>query len=196
LNVSGANSDKSLERAAEQELIQACLRGDSEAWQSLYRSYRDIVWAVLHRMLGPDSDLEDLVQTVFMKVVRTLNNFEGRSRLSTWLYRICVHVAMDYLRKKSRARPTTDLDNIATPAHPGPDPSEEAERREAMRLLGSALGRMKESKRTVLVLHDLMEVDAQEIARMLGKPIPTVRSRLFYARRELARRLKKAGVKE
>jgi RNA polymerase sigma-70 factor (ECF subfamily) len=145
---------------------------------------------VLFRILGPVADLEDLVQTVFIKVYRTLDRFEGRSKLSTWLYRICVHVAMDHLRRKKRKKPTQDLESAPPLADSRADPSQVAEMIEAVEHLQQALTRIKEPKRTVLVLHDLMEVPAEEIASMLNAPVPTVRSRLFYARRELARALR------
>jgi RNA polymerase sigma-70 factor (ECF subfamily) len=193
--VAGENSVQWLVEE-ERDLVRACLRDEQAAWQRLYENYREEAWAVLYRILGPTSELEDLVQTVFIKVVRTLHRFEGRSRISTWLYRICVHVAMDYLRKKGRRKPEYDLDAIAPPAAPGPDPHQQLVCKEAIVILGRALSKMKEAKRTVLVLHDLMEVSAAEIASMQGVPTPTVRSRLFYARRELARLLSRAGVKE
>lgn len=174
----------------ERELIKGCLAGNQASWRRFYQTYREEARAVLFRVLGPVADLEDLVQTVFIKVYRTLNRFEGRSKISTWLYRICVHVAMDHLRQKKRKKPTQNLQSIPPLVDGRSDPSEVAEMIEAVEHLQQALTRIKEPKRTVLVLHDLMEVPAEEIATELDAPVPTVRSRLFYARRELARALK------
>ena len=173
----------------ERDLIRGCLEGNQASWRQFYEIYRDEARAVLFRILGPVADLEDLVQTVFIKVYRTLDRFEGRSKISTWLYRICVHVAMDHLRSKKRQKPTVDLQSAPPQADPRADPSEVSEMIEAVEHLQQALTRIKEPKRTVLVLHDLMEVPAEEIASTLNAPVPTVRSRLFYARRELARAL-------
>jgi len=186
-----------LSRADEQALIDDCLAGNQAAWQLLYEKYRSVAWAVLTRVLGHSSDLEDLVQTVFIKVYRSLHKFEGRSKLSTWLYTICIHVAMDYRRKVSRQKKTTDVDDLPQLASNDPDPHQQAERAEAIKILGRALSKMKEPKRNIIVLYDIMEVPADEIASMLGTPVPTVRSRLFYARRELARLLSRTkGVKK
>ena len=175
---------------SEMELIRGCLEGNQASWRRFYETYRDEARAVLYRVLGPVADLEDLVQTVFIKVYKTLGRFEGRSKISTWLYRICVHVAMDHLRKKKRQKPTSDLESAPPLTNGRADPSRVAEMIEAVEHLQEALERIKEPKRTVLVLHDLMEVPAEEIAATLNAPVPTVRSRLFYARRELARALK------
>ena len=177
-------------QSEERELVKGCLEGNQASWRRFYETYRDEARAVLFRVLGPVADLEDLVQTVFIKVYRTLNRFEGRSKISTWLYRICVHVAMDHLRQKKRKKPTADLESAPPLADGRADPSRVAEMIEAVEHLQQALARIKEPKRTVLVLHDLMEVPAEEIASTLNAPVPTVRSRLFYARRELARALK------
>jgi RNA polymerase sigma-70 factor, ECF subfamily len=173
----------------EEELVRACLQGDQASWQRLYREYRKQAWSVLYRLLGPLPEIEDLVQTVFFKVFRSLGKFEGRSKLATWLYSICVHVAMDHRRKKSRQGARNSSEMLPFLPSPDPDPCREAELTEKRNLLGQALSRMKKSKRTVLVLYDLMDVPVEEIAAMLGTPVPTVRSRLFYARKELARLL-------
>ncbi|MBN2498300.1 MAG: sigma-70 family RNA polymerase sigma factor [Deltaproteobacteria bacterium] len=173
----------------ELELVRGCAGGDPACWHRLYLSYRRDAWRILCRILGPSQDLEDLVQTVFIKVHRSLGRFEGRSRFSTWLYRICVHVAMDHLRRKQRRREIADLEAAGPLVHPGADPSEQAMHRQAVSRLQRALAKLKEAKRNVLILHDLMEVPADEIGRLLDIPVPTVRTRLFHARRELARQL-------
>jgi RNA polymerase sigma-70 factor (ECF subfamily) len=173
----------------EQALVQGCLGGNPDCWQRFYLGYRREVWGVLHRLLGSSPEVEDLTQTVFFKAHRSLHRFEARSRLSTWLYQICVHVAMDHLRSSRRRRTMVDLDHAAPLSDPRPDPCSLAEQKESSRRLGLALAKIKDAKRTVLVLHDLMDVSAEEIARSLTTPVPTIRSRLFHARRELARHL-------
>jgi RNA polymerase sigma-70 factor (ECF subfamily) len=181
---------------AERELIAGCQRGDQACWQRLIQIHREDAWRILARLLGPDSELEDLVQKVFIKVHRSLGRFEGRSRFTTWLYRICVHVAMDHLRHKRRSREVPDPDTVAAQADPGADPSDALVQRQAAERLNRALAHIKEAKRNVLVLHDLMEVPAEEIALSLGIPAATVRTRLFHGRRELARHLARQAAKD
>jgi RNA polymerase sigma-70 factor (ECF subfamily) len=173
----------------ERALLDACQRGEAVAWERLYRTYRRDAWAVLFRVLGPGEDLEDLVQMVFIRVHRNLAGFEGRSRFTTWLYRICVHVAMDHLRQRRRRREDMDGVTAETAADPRADPGREAVLHQARARLRQALERLKEDKRNVLVLHDVLEVPGEEIASMLAIPPATVRTRLFYARKELARML-------
>ena len=126
-------------REEEKELIRACLQGDNASWQRLYRQYRGEAWSVLFRLLGPSTDIEDLIQTVFLKVFRSLKHFQGRSKLSTWLYSICVHVAMDHRRKKGRQGKNASPDLLGTLPSPEPDPCREAELAQERALLGQAL---------------------------------------------------------
>ncbi len=183
-------------KEAEKELIAGCRRGEPACWQRLFVEYRPDAWRILCRILGSTDELEDLVQQVFIKVHRSLGRFEGRSRFSTWLYRICVHVAMDHLRKKKRRREVPDMDAVEALADPGADPGAVILRKEVAARLNRALARLKEAKRNVVVLHDLMEVPTEEISRSLGVPAATVRTRLFYGRRELARHLSKQKGKK
>jgi RNA polymerase sigma-70 factor (ECF subfamily) len=181
---------------AERELVAGCQRGDAACWERLYVTYRRDAWRILARMLGPGDELEDLVQRVFIKVYRSLDRFEGRSRFTTWLYRICVHVAMDHLRRRQRRREVSDPQAAAALADDRADPGAALARREAAAELQAGLARLKPDKRQVLVLHDLMEVDTEEIARSLGIPAATVRTRLFYGRRALARQLARQRARQ
>ncbi len=133
--------------------------------------------------------MEDLVQKVFIKVHKSLRNFEGRSKFSTWLYRICIHVAMDDIRRQKRRREHMDTDSLDRVETSQTGPMETLAHKEELAMLNRALSRMKKQKRTVVVLHDIMEVSSEEIASSLGIPPATVRTRLFYGRRELARHL-------
>lgn len=186
-----AKARRKLPREHEAALIAGCQRGDSDCWQQLFVQYRQDAWRILYKMLGPVSDLEDLVQQVFMKVHRSMVSFEGRSRFSTWLYRICVHVAMDHLRQKKRRREVLDDEAANMLVDPQADPAARVAQKEAAQMLNQALAKLKEEKRNVIVLHDLMEITAEDIALSLNIPSATVRTRLFYARRELAKILAK-----
>lgn len=176
----------------EQKLIQGCQQGDSDCWQRLYGAYRQDTWRILQRLLGPLDELEDLVQKVFLKVYRSLNQFEGRSKFSTWLYRICVHVAMDHLRHKRRRRDTVDITTIGPLVSESEDPIARMSQKEMLQTLTQSLTKLDHKKRNVLILHDLMEVSTTEIARVFNIEPATVRTRLFYARRQLARILAKS----
>ncbi len=176
-------------RSEERALIDACKRGDQASWERLYLSYRPYVARALFRVVGKCDELQDLVQTVFVRVLKGLEGFEGRAKLSTWLCAISTNVAMEYIRKAKKNRVVFDemaplrlVDSSPSPAHRAVQSSEMAQ-------LKKALTKLSKKKRIVLLMHDLMQVPAEEIAGILNIPHATVRTRLFHARRETASRM-------
>jgi RNA polymerase sigma-70 factor (ECF subfamily) len=157
-------------------------------------SWPEIV-ALVHRqmrsLVGPSRDLEDLTQIALERVVTSLGRFERRSELSTFLYRICAHVAIDHFRwwKRWLRRFEFGAEDQDAPAPPADAPSAlvEAER---TRRLHRALDRMAPGKRLVLTLSDFEELPASRVAEILQCPEGTIRSRLRQARSELARSLR------
>ena len=144
----------------------------------IFRDYFDFVWSGLRRLGVPDSSVDDAVQDVFLVVHRRGGEFEGRSSLRTWVFGIVLRVARDHRRRHRRvgeAMPETVAD-----LKPGPDDA--AERSEALRLLMRLLGELDEEKRDVLVLADLEQLTAREIAEIVDVPLNTVYSRLRVAR--------------
>ena len=123
-------------------------------------------------------------QDVFVEVYRSLKRFEGRSAFTTWLYRLTVHVAMKARRKHTRSRLdiVEELPDAVDPSA-GPDDATLSAERQAR--VEELLQQLSPKKRAVLVMHDLRGMEAQRIAEILDTNILTVRTRLFYARREL-----------
>lgn len=168
-------------------LIARAREGDTAAFRELFVLHRHTVTRIVHRMLGPSPEVEDVVQEVFLNVYRSLHAFRGDSKFSTWLHRLCTNVTRMHLRR-GRSRPRfADVEvPEAPPRDAAPDgPLEQVERAERVRALYRLLDRLSEKKREVLVLHDLDGVSAKEIAELVGIPVLTVRTRLFYARKEL-----------
>lgn len=173
-------------------LVQRAQAGDERAFQEIFRRDRNVVSRLVFRLLGPDADLEDVVQDTFVHVYRSIGSFKGEAKFSTWLYRLTTNVVRMHLRRK-RSRPRVVTDQVPeTPAADGPQqeaPDETAARRQRAQTLYQHLDALSDKKRTVLVLHDLEGVSAEEIAAIVEAPVLTVRTRLFYARRELAEAL-------
>src|SRR5262245_50015376 len=97
-------------------LVERCKAGDREALGELYRRYRPEVTRNLYRMLGPGrGDLEDVLQEVFIEVFRSISRFRGDAKLTTWLYRVCINVALQRLRKRKRLAEVSGQD-LAEPA--------------------------------------------------------------------------------
>lgn len=168
-------------------LIDRAQRGDASAFRQIFVQHRGDVSRVVYRMIGPGPEIEDVVQEVFLHVYRSLPSFRGDSKFSTWLYRLAVNVARMHLRR-GRSRPRFADVEVPEAPHEGmphDTPDVVVERQERVRTLYRLLESLSEKKREVLVLHDLEGVPAKEIAEMVGVPVLTVRTRLFYARKEL-----------
>jgi RNA polymerase sigma-70 factor (ECF subfamily) len=157
--------------------------GDVSAFRELYAQHQRQVCRQL-AFLVPRSDLEDVLQDVFIEVFRSIKRFEGKSAFTTWLYRVTVHVAMKSRRKHTRSR-LDIVEDVPEQVDDGPKPDEVSLSAERQARVEELLEKLSPKKRTVLVMHDLQGVDAQIIAQVLDTNILTVRTRLFYARREL-----------
>jgi RNA polymerase sigma factor (sigma-70 family) len=169
------------------ELVRRSRSGDRMAFAELYRTHREIVARLVFRMLGRASDVEDVVQEVFLQVHKSLGDFRGQSKFSTWLHRITVNVVL-MIRRAERSRPVFADEPLVgeKETDAGLLPDEEATRRRRIAAFKRLLDRLSEKKRTVYVLHDIEGLPPAEIAAIVEAPVLTVRTRLFYARRELA----------
>lgn len=189
------NTSSALGVADEADLIARCRAHDRAAQDELYHRFRRQVAANLYRVLNDRTDLDDLVQEVFVIAFRGLERFRGDARLSTWLYRICVNVALGRIRTRKRRPPpvgVADLDAAA--ADPSlserPETPERAlERHQDRARVYAALELLAPKKRLVLYLHEIEGLDLKQIAYLVDSNPVTVRTRLFYARREFYRAL-------
>jgi RNA polymerase sigma-70 factor, ECF subfamily len=182
-----------LGQADEAELIRRCRADERGAQDELYYRFRRQVAGNLYRVLGDRTDLDDLVQEVFVIAFRGLERFRGDARLSTWLYRICVNVALGRIRTRKR-RPVAigvvDLDSAAIDpslTERPETPERSLERRRDQERVYEVLERLAPKKRIVLYLHEIEGLDLKEIAYLVDSNPVTVRTRLFYARREFYR---------
>jgi RNA polymerase sigma-70 factor, ECF subfamily len=170
----------------EARILQDAASGNAEAFRKLFAKHRTDVQRLVFRMVGARSDIDDIVQEVFIQVFRSLRDFRGQAKFSTWLHRVTVNVVLMH-RRAAKSRPTyteeASHDIVADEAQVLPD--EDAARRERMRAFGRLLDRLADKKRVVFVLHELEGMSPAEISEIVGAPILTVRTRLFYARREL-----------
>jgi RNA polymerase sigma-70 factor, ECF subfamily len=167
-------------------MIAKAAAGDAEAFRALYTRHRADVARLVYRMLGARSDLDDLVQEVFFQVYRSLKDFRGKSKFTTWLHRVTVNVVLMH-RRAAKSRPVyaEETAHDVTPDEEAVLPDEDADRRERVRAFARVLGRLADKKRIVFVLHELEGLSPAEIADIVGAPVLTVRTRLFYARREI-----------
>jgi RNA polymerase sigma-70 factor, ECF subfamily len=170
----------------EEALVARAAAGDGAAFRQLYEKHRAQVARIVYRMLGTRSELEDVIQEVFVQVYKSLKDFRGQAKFGTWLHRITINVVL-MQRRSARSRPVfvsaVPEEKITADAKVRPD--ENAERQERVRAFGRLLDQLADKKRIVFVLHELEGLAPSEIAKIVGAPVLTVRTRLFYARREL-----------
>lgn len=182
-------------------LVGRARRGDRRAFDLLVDRHLPHVWAVVWRMLRHREDTEDVVQEVFLAAYQALPSYRGEARLSTWLHRIAVTRALNHLDRKEermrRARRTLEDEDARIEAGadgPGawvlrstPSPLEALEAGELMERLAACLARLPAAWRAVLTLRDVDARSYDEIARLAGLALGTVRSRLARARLALRR---------
>jgi RNA polymerase sigma-70 factor, ECF subfamily len=182
--------------ADETLLIESARKGDRAAFDQLVGRHLQHVWAVVWRILRHHEDTEDVVQEVFLAAFQALPRYRGDARLSTWLHRIAVTRALNHLDRKEEKmrRALRNLESV--PEHPpsggdgpagwiphrAPTPLEALEAEELMRRLAACLSRLPGAWRLVLTLRDVDARSYEEIARLAGLALGTVRSRLSRAR--------------
>jgi RNA polymerase sigma-70 factor (ECF subfamily) len=170
--------------STEEDLVARCRAGDSGAFREVFITHRADVARLLGRMVGRRADLEDLLQEVFVQVHRSLSSFRSESRLSTWIYRVAVNVALMH-RRSAKSRPVVVATQEPVLLDDAAPPDEQLVRRRRVEALYRLLDRVSDKKRTVYVLHELEGMSPNEISKVVGAPVLTVRTRLFYARREV-----------
>jgi RNA polymerase sigma-70 factor, ECF subfamily len=157
-------------------------------FENVYLEHVGFVWRVLRGMGVSDALVEDAVQDAFIVVHRRLGEFDGLGSLKTWLFQIAYRVACTYRRQHRRAAEHQPLDDRLRSGTP--TPAEEVERRETATLLTDLLDGLDDEKRAVLVLADIEELTAPEIAMVTGTPLNTVYTRLRRARSQLNQALR------
>jgi RNA polymerase sigma-70 factor (ECF subfamily) len=186
---------------SESELLRRARAGDRGAYSSLVRMHHRKLFACAVRMVGDRDEAEDAVQESFLRAWRAIGRFDGRSELSTWLYRICINVCLNALRRRKRLRAADLADpRVPEPAaddtQDGVDPRGALEQNELHAKLAVALAELSPSLRTTVVLVLLQGMPHKEASAVLGCPEGTVAWRIHEARRRLRDRLREDAVVE
>jgi len=164
-------------------LVSAASGGDRDALDRLLRNHQGRIYAICRRITGNDADALDATQETMIAVVRSLSRFDGRSRFSTWVYRIATNACLDERRRQGR-RPVVGLpDHERTDARPARSVDDQAVARVDV---DRALRQLPADFRAAVVLRDLCALDYAEIAEVLDIPAGTVRSRIARGRAALA----------
>ncbi|WP_041862822.1 RNA polymerase sigma factor RpoE [Bordetella petrii] len=186
------------ERDIDAELVARVQRGDKKAFDLLVLKYQRKILRLLGRMIRDPAEIEDVAQEAFIKAYRALPQFRGESAFYTWLYRIAVNTARNWLASAGR-RPsapnaietedgetfneTDNLTDISTP-------ESMVASREIAETVNAVIEELPEELRTAIVLREIEGMSYEDIAQSMGCPIGTVRSRIFRAREAIATRLR------
>jgi RNA polymerase sigma-70 factor (ECF subfamily) len=173
-------------------LIERCLAGDQQAWDTIVQRYWRKVFNVAYKFVGRHDEAEDLTQEIFLKIFRALHTFDRRANFQTWLVSISRNLCIDHYRSVRKERETIarDVDPATlSPVARGRSPHGELESTDLRQLIRRALAELPPTLREAVVLRDLQEFSYQEIADRLGLPEGTVKSRINRGRLELARQL-------
>lgn len=161
--------------------VARCLRGDSAAFEAIVRRYERVLFSVARRMLGNYEDALDATQNAFVRAFQGLDTYDPSRRFFSWIYRIAVNECLNARRGRRPDDPLpADLE-----AQAGDNPFKEVQNAELSGVIDSALVRLSEDQRLVVVLRYFAELSYSEISEAVGVPEKTVKSRLFEARHRL-----------
>jgi RNA polymerase sigma-70 factor (ECF subfamily) len=187
-----------VDREVDQALVERAQKGDKRAFELLVIKYQRKLARLLSRMVRDPAEIEDITQESFIKAYRALPQFRGESAFYTWLYRIAVNTAKNYLVARGRRAPTTTefsseeaegfedaelLRDIATP-------DAELQTKQIAAAVNKAVEALPEELRTAITLREIDGLSYEEIAQMMDCPIGTVRSRIFRAREAIAEKIR------
>ena len=181
-----------MQTTSDEALIGRIAAGDKLAMQVLFARHHVRVYRFVLRLVGDPSRAEDLISEVFLDVWRQADRFEARSQVSTWLLAIARYEALSALRR----RPDEELDEETAQAieDPGDDPEVAMQKKDTSEVLRECLTKLSAEHREIVDLVYYHEKSVEEVAKIVGVPENTVKTRMFYARKRLGELLKAAGV--
>jgi RNA polymerase sigma factor (sigma-70 family) len=182
----------------ELDLIQQLREGDELAFKSLVTNYQDLVFNTALGIVQNSEDAEDVAQEVFIQVYRSIDQFKGDARLSTWIYRITTTKALDHIRSRKRKKRFAFITSLFGPndelVHDPVDfqhPGVALDRKEQAALLFQMIAQLPENQKVAFTLHKTEELSYQEIADVMQLSVSAVESLLFRARQNLRKLLEK-----
>jgi RNA polymerase sigma factor (sigma-70 family) len=182
----------------ELDLIQQLRAGDEQAFKSLVTNYQDLVFNTALGIVQNSEDAEDVAQEVFIQVYRSIDQFKGDARLSTWIYRITTTKALDHIRSRKRKKRfafITSLfganDELVHEPIDFQHPGVALDRKEQAALLFQMIAQLPDNQKVAFTLHKTEELSYQEIADVMQLSVSAVESLLFRARQNLRKLLEK-----
>jgi RNA polymerase sigma-70 factor, ECF subfamily len=186
------------DREVDQQLVERAQRGDKRAFDLLVSKYQRKLARLLSRFIRDSTEVEDVTQEAFIKAYRALPTFRGDSAFYTWLYRIGINTAKNYLVALGRRAPTTThIDSEEAEGFEDGNqlrdlntPEDELASKQVAETVNQTLGELPEELRTAITLREIEGLSYEDIANIMNCPIGTVRSRIFRAREAIAAKLR------
>ena len=186
------------DREIDQRLVQGAQKGDKRAFELLVVKYERKLARLLGRLIRDPAEVEDVTQEAFIKAYRALPSFRGESAFYTWLYRIGINTAKNYLVAMGRRAPTsTTYDSEDAESFDDGDqlrdnntPENELISKQIAQTVNESMEALPEELRTAITLREIEGLSYDEIAVIMNCPIGTVRSRIFRAREAIAEKLR------
>ena len=185
------------EANVDQLLVERVQKGDKRAFDLLIQKYQHRIVSLVSRYVSDPSEAQDVAQEAFIKAYRAIKRFRGDSAFYTWLYRIAINTAKNWIVAKNRRPPSSDIDAVDAEQYGISDrlrenstPENELLREEIERTVFATIANLPEDLRTAIMLREMDGMSYEEIATTMECPIGTVRSRIFRAREAIDEKLK------
>jgi len=186
-------------RLKEEKFLEELKNKDSKAFEKLYSEYTAMVFSILRNFVRP-GEIDDAMQEVFLRVFRGINKFRGSSKLSTWIYRIAVNVGKDYVKKYSDDKvQTIDLQNDVNEKYVKSSVSDSDSQDDVLQGVNyssiiKVMEKLSPGDRILIQMRDVDRLSYKEISKLLEKPLGSVKSGLYYARKRLAKLIEQEKI--
>ena len=185
------------ERSIDQALVEQVQRGEKQAFDVLVLKYQNKIIQLVNRYVHDSDEARDVAQEAFIKAYRAIDRFRGDSAFYTWLYRIAINTAKNWLVARKRRPPATDIDaadaeqyDMESRLKEQGTPENEMMREEIKRTVYDTIAELPDDLRTAIMLREMEGMSYEDIALTMDCPIGTVRSRIFRAREAIDEKLK------
>jgi RNA polymerase sigma-70 factor (ECF subfamily) len=175
--VAGRSDDVRGLREDDRQAVEACQQGEREAFDRLVERYQRDVYRLCYRYVNDHHDANDMAQEVFLKAYRAIGKFRGDSAFSTWLYRIAVNTCLNF--RSARRPPQEELSEHLSDGRTSAAERLQADERSAQ--IRRAVSKLPEKQRATLILKIYHDLTHEEVARVLGASVGTVKANLFHA---------------
>lgn len=178
-----------MNNSTDAELVERVQRGDKRAFDLLVSKYQSKIFVIIGRFINDQAEVYDVAQDTFIKAYRALPNFRGESAFYTWIYRIAINTAKNYLTARGRRPPASDIDSqeaesygVGSALRENASPEKLLMRDQLKKVIFDTIDELPDDLKTAITLREIEGLSYEEIAESMECPVGTVRSRIFRAR--------------